>query len=266
MKVRDQILMGDGFDKNVAVKMPKVKKEDEFPLSDLAENLQPAKEEPLEAVSSEKEQEKVVPPLPKGRKESGPNLDILRLVDDLHAQLLTSSQTKRALEIDLASSRKTIHQLIQDNRELRDELQDLKEEMRTFKEIQVEKAYLKEENEDALEKIQQFQRELKDLKEALAQATQQREEALERVHGLESQMEQIELVRMREKLREREAAHFAEESRELRSRLEEAMVQNMELDRKYEEMRRSFGEVRESLTLLRDSCKANYYNLSENPD
>jgi len=79
-------------------------------------------------------------------------------------------------------------------------------------------------------------------------------------------MEKIELVRMREKLREREASHFAEESRELRSRLEEAMVQNMELDRKYEEMRRSFGEVRESLTLLRDSCKTNYYNLSENPD
>ena len=61
-------------------------------------------------------------------------------------------------------------------------------------------------------------------------------------------------------------SHFAEENRELRSRLEEIQLQNMELEREYEDMRKSFSEVKESLTLLRDSCKAHYYNLAESPE
>ena len=76
----------------------------------------------------------------------------------------------------------------------------------------------------------------------------------------------VEVLRIRGKLREREASHFSEENRELRSRLEETQPQNMELERKYETMKKSFNEVKESLTFLRDSCKANYYNLSENPE
>ncbi|MCJ7746691.1 MAG: hypothetical protein MUP27_03030, partial [Desulfobacterales bacterium] len=68
------------------------------------------------------------------------------------------------------------------------------------------------------------------------------------------------------KLKEREASLFSEENRELQSRLEEALSHNMELERKYETLRKSFNEVRESLTLLRDSCKKNYYNLSETPE
>jgi hypothetical protein len=79
-------------------------------------------------------------------------------------------------------------------------------------------------------------------------------------------LEQVEVLRIRGKLREREASHFAEENRELRSRLEEIQLQNMELEREYEDMRKSFNEVKESLTFLRDSCKANYYNLSGTPE
>jgi predicted nuclease with TOPRIM domain len=67
-------------------------------------------------------------------------------------------------------------------------------------------------------------------------------------------------------LKEREASHFSEENRELRSKLEETLTQNMDLERKYEAVRKSFNEVRESLILLRDSCKTNYYNLSEIPE
>jgi hypothetical protein len=37
----------------------------------------------------------------------------------------------------------------------------------------------------------------------------------------------------------------------------------LDLEKKYETLKQSFNEVRESLTFLRDSCKANYYNLSE---
>jgi DNA repair exonuclease SbcCD ATPase subunit len=62
-------------------------------------------------------------------------------------------------------------------------------------------------------------------------------------------------------MKEREASLFAEENRELRTRLEEVLAQNMDLERKYGDMRQSFHEVKESLTLLRDSCKTDYYNL-----
>jgi len=44
------------------------------------------------------------------------------------------------------------------------------------------------------------------------------------------------------------------------------LTQNIDLERKYEEVKRSFHEIRESLTLLRDSCKTNLYNLSETPE
>ena len=98
---------------------------------------------------------------------------------------------------------------------------------------------------------------------ALTKATREREEAFERIRDLESQIEQSEVVKIKGKLKEREASVFSEENRELQSRLEEALTQNLDLERKYETLKKSFGEVRESLTYLRDSCKANYYNLSE---
>ena len=80
---------------------------------------------------------------------------------------------------------------------------------------------------------------------------------------MESQIEQNEILRVKGKLKEREASLFAEENKELRARLEEVSALNMDFERKYINMRKSFNEVRESLTLLRDSCKTNYYNLSE---
>jgi hypothetical protein len=79
-------------------------------------------------------------------------------------------------------------------------------------------------------------------------------------------MEQNEVVKIRGKLKEREASLFSEENRELQSRLEEALTLNRDLETKYETLRKSFNEVRESLTFLRDSCKASYYNLSENAE
>jgi hypothetical protein len=100
----------------------------------------------------------------------------------------------------------------------------------------------------------------------LNKAIQDKEEALNRMRELESQMEQNEVVKIKGKLKEREASLFFEENRELQSKLEEALTQNLDLERKYEALKKSFHEVRESLTFLRDSCKANYYNLSENPE
>lgn len=266
MRMRDQMAMGDGFDKNVAVKMPKIKKEEEPLASDLVEDSEAEARRPPEAeVSGREREEKTVGSPPRSEKEREAGRDVLRLVEDLHRQLLAASQTKRALEIDLSSSRKTIHQLIQDNKQLRSDLEALRKEVEASRELQRESVYLKEENEDALERIRQYQEEFKALKENLSQIAQERDEALRRSRELESQIEQIEVLRIKEKLKEREAVHFAEENRDLRSRLEEALARNMELQSKYEEIRKSFAEVRESLMLLRDSCKASYYNLSEEP-
>jgi len=132
--------------------------------------------------------------------------------------------------------------------------------------LQSESTYLQEENVDALERIKEFQKELREMRETLAKATQEREEAFDRIRDLESQMEQNEVVRIKGKLKEREASLFSEENRELQSKLEETLAKNLDLEKKCETLKKSFNEVRESLTFLRDSCKANYYNLSETPE
>jgi DNA repair exonuclease SbcCD ATPase subunit len=266
MKVRGQMVTDDGFDKNVADKMPKVKQEEEFSPPDQEVEIQRVEEDHQgmiqEVRSPEKEPErKVVFEPRKIAPETDKNLDVLRLIEDLHNQLLALGRTKRALEMDLASNQKTIHQLAQDNRELRSRLADSTKEVQGLKEVQAETIYLKEENADALERIQGFQKELKAIRETLELTTRERDEAQSRIQDLESQIEQSEILRVKGKMKEREASLFAEENRELRTRLEEVLSQNMDLERKYGDMRQSFHEVKESLTLLRDSCKTDYYNL-----
>ena len=262
------MVTGDGFDKNVAEKMPKIRKLEE-PLSanletepllqkeDLQETIQEVK--PLER---EVEKKFIFEP-PKKGTETEQDLDVLKLIEDLHTQLLASARTKRALEMDLTSQQKTIHQLAQDNQALRRQLEGLKEEVQRLKKIQSESVYLKEENTDALDRIQEFQQELRDLKGTLAQTTQERNDALNRIHELESQIEQNEILRIKGRLKEREASYLLEEGQELQAKLEEALAQNIDLESKYQALRKSFNEVRESLTLLRDSCKKDYYNLPE---
>jgi chromosome segregation ATPase len=268
MRVRSQTVVDDGFDKNVAEKMPKVKKQEEFSPPEVA--IQPPKEEDQEirpeVRSQEREVEKegLLPP-PQSR-EREKHLDVSGLIEDLHTQLLTLGKTRRALEMDLASDQKTIVQLAQDNTELRSQLEDLNKEIHGLRAFQTETLYLREENADALERIRDLQQQSRSLRESLESATQERDETLGRIRALESQIEEKDLLWIKGKLKEREASYFAEENRELRARLEEMLAQNIDLERKYGEIKRSFNEIRESLTLLRDSCKTNLYNLSENPE
>jgi chromosome segregation ATPase len=264
MKVRS--LMEDGFDKNVAEKMPKIKKlEEPFP-SDAESVPQSVNPDPFEIIhevgSSERQEEKTVPFQPP-KAETEQTVDILKLIEDLHTQLLVSGRIKKALEMDLHSYQKTVHQLTQDNQELRNQLEKQGKELQNLKECQSESTYLKEENEDALERIRGLQQELREMNEALTKSIQERDGALSRIQDLESQLEQNELLQIKGRLKEREASHFYEESQKLQSQLEKTLSQNLDLERKYEVLKRSFNEVRESLTLLRDSYKKDYYNLSE---
>jgi cell division septum initiation protein DivIVA len=268
MRVRSQTVADDGFDKNVAEKMPKVKKQEEFSPPEV--KIQPLKEDPQEIRSEVRSQEpevekEVLLPPPQSREREKP-LDVSALIEDLHMQLLTLGKTRRALEMDLASDRKTIFQLAQDNKELRSQLEDLNKEIQGLREFQTETLYLREENADALERIRDLQQQSRSLRESLESTTRERDETLGRIRALESQIEEKELLWIKGKLKEREASYFAEENRELRARMEEMVAQNVDLERKYEEIKRSFNEIRESLTLLRDSCKTNLYNLSENPE
>jgi DNA repair exonuclease SbcCD ATPase subunit len=277
MKPRSQAATEDGFDANVAQKMPRIRKLEEaqtLPLEQEPRQQEKEDDSTLvvdtlipETSSSEKQTErKVVFNSTQKGTETEQSLDVLKLIEDLHAQLLASAQTKRALETDLASYRKSIHQLTQDNQELRHQWEALSKEDQKLKELQEESIYLQEEHADALERIKEFQQELKEMKKALTKATQEREEALDRIRELESQLEQSEVIKIKGKLKEREASLFSEENRELQSKLGEALARNADLEKKYETLKRSFGEVRESLTFLRDSCKANYYNLPESAD
>ena len=268
MKGRSEMVTGDGFDKNVAEKMPKIRKLEEPFSSNLEAEALLQKEDLQETIQEVKPLEKEVEKKfifepPKKGTETEQDLDVLKLIEDLHTQLLASARTKRALEMDLTSQQKTIHQLAQDNQALRRQLEGLNEEVQRLKKIQSESVYLKEENTDALERIQEFQQELRDLKGTLAQTTQERDEALHRIHELESQIEQNDILKIKRRLKEREASYLFEEGQELQVKLEEALAQNMDLESKYQTLRKSFNEVRESLTLLRDSCKKDYYNLPE---
>ena len=268
MKLRDPMLISDGFEKSIAEKMPRVKREEGRPFSPVETEPPPpleTEERPFSPVETrpiefEPEMKATPPPFKKGEGKDQ-NVDVLKLIEDLHNQLLVSSQTRRALEIDVTTSRKTIQQHAEDNRDLRRQIEDLKKELQRLKELQTETTYLKEENTDALEKIQEFQQEVRTLSEALTQVTQERDEAFRRVSGLESHSEHVEILRIKGKMREKEASQFADENRALRSKLEEALTQNIDLERKYEELKRSFNEIKESLTFLRDSCKTEYYNL-----
>jgi DNA repair exonuclease SbcCD ATPase subunit len=271
MKPRSQVITADGFDTNVAEKMPKIRKPEEPLPSPLEAEPQIPEEDSLEPVPEARTQEKqaerkVIFESPKKGVGAEQGLDVLKLIEDLHAQLLASAQTKRALEMDLASYKKSIQQLAQDNQELRRQAETLSREHQRLKESQSESIYLQEENADALERIKALQQELREMREAVTRATREREEALDRMRELESQIEQNEVVKIRGKLKEREASLFCEENRELQSRLEEALTLNRDLEAKYETLKNSFSEVRESLIFLRDSCKANYYNLPENAE
>jgi chromosome segregation ATPase len=269
MKPRSQVITADGFDTNVAEKMPKIKRLEEplpSPSEEAPQILEEDRPEPMpEVVTSGRQAErKDTFESPKKGGEAEQGLDVLKLIEDLHTQLLASGQTRRALEMDLASYKKSMTQLAQDNRELRHQVETLSREHQRLKESQSESIYLQEENADALERIKAFQQELREMREALTQATREREEALDRIRDLESQMEQSEVAKIRGKLKEREASLFLEENRELQSKLEETLALNRDLETKYGTLKKSFDEIKESLTFLRDSCKASYYNLSEN--
>jgi DNA repair exonuclease SbcCD ATPase subunit len=277
MKPRSQAATEDGFETNVAQKMPRMRKLEEPHTLHLEQEPQPQEKEDDQTLideilipktnSPEKQTERkvILESLQKGN-ETEQRLDVLTLIEDLHAQLLASAQTKRALEMDLVSYKKSIHQLAQDNQELRRQWEALSKEDEKLRELQSESIYLQEEHGDALEKIKEFQQELREMKNALTKATQEREEAFDRIRDLESQIEQSEVMKIKGRLKEREASLFSEENRELQSKLEETLARNADLERKYETLKKSFSEVRESLTFLRDSCKANYYNLSESAE
>jgi chromosome segregation ATPase len=275
MKPRVQAATADGFETNVAQKMPKIKKleeahtlilEQDSPSQEKDEDQMLVDDRPFlpeMSVSEKQTGRKVILESSQKRFESEPSLDILKLIEDLHSQLLASAQTKKALEMDLASSQKSTDRLTQANEELRRQWEALNQEDQKLKALQSESIYLQEEHADALERIKELQQEVRETKQALTKAIQEREEALDRIRDLESQVEQTEVMKIKGKLKEREASLFSEENRELQSKLEEALAHNGDLEKKYETLKKSLGEIRESLTFLRDSCKANYYNLSE---
>ncbi len=261
MKLRSRDLMGDGFDQNVAEKMPRMKKSEEPLLPAPEGEPRRVEEEPeivQEAASSPGKIE------PRGAESEGEGSNSVHsLIEDLHSQLLVLNRTKRALEADLASHQKTIHQMAQDNKDLRGEVEKLKGDLKQIEDAQYESGYLKEENNDALERLRDLQQEMRGLNETLTRTLQERDEAFGRIRDLESRLGENEVLKIKGRLKEREAVFYSEENYELQSKLELALAKNMDLEKRYDVLKKSFDEVKESLTLLRDSCKTHYYNLSE---
>lgn len=265
MKSKSQPLEADGFDRIIAEKMPKMKKLEE-PFYLVKEETPGFEEDQSEKILGKKiEKTSIFEPPPDAKLSTG-TLDLSGLIEDLHHQLLLSQKAQKAMELDKISYEKKIHHLTQENRDLKSKLEFLQKELQQLKENSAELNYLKEENEEALERIRELQQELRIMKENLTKVLKEKEEASRRVQELEFQLDQLELTRMKEKWREKETSHFNEENLQLRAKLEETLAQNLELEKKYEALKRSFHEVRESLLLLRDSCKKSYYQISDQPD
>jgi chromosome segregation ATPase len=264
MKGKGQVLEADGFDRIIAEKMPKMKKAEE-PFYSVKKEEPPVFEEPKEERLERRVERKVLFETPDAPFSSG-DLDLSALIEDLHHQLLLSQKAQKAMELDRISYDRKIHQLTQENKDLQSKLEGLQKELQRLKENAFELNYLKEENEEALERIRELQQELRVTKDTLTKILKEKEEASRRVQELEYQLDQLELTRMKERLKEKETSHFNEENLQLRAKLEETLAQNLELEKKYEVLKRSFQEVKESLTLLRDSCKKNYYQISDPPD
>ena len=128
MKARSQVMTADGFDTNVAEKMPKIRRLEEPLLSPMEESsplLEEDRHEPTPETRGREErpEKNAIFESPKKGIETEKSLDVLKLIEDLHAQLLAAAQTKRALEMDLTSHKRTAHQLTQDNQELRRQLE-----------------------------------------------------------------------------------------------------------------------------------------------
>lgn len=265
MKGKSQVLEADGFDRIIAEKMPKMKKMEEpfYSIKEASSILEGSHGE--EVLEKQVDRNSMFEPPPDAQPSPG-NLDLSGLIEDLHHQLLLSQKAQKSMELDKISYEKKIHHLTQENRDLRSKIEVFQRELQRLKENALELDYLKEENEEALERIKELQEELRAIKEALTKALKEKEEASRRVQELEYQLDQLELTRMKEKLREKETSHFNEENLQLRAKLEETLAQNLELEKKYEAIKRTFQEVRESLLLLRDSCKKNYYQISNPPD
>ena len=143
MKIKTQVATADGFDRSVAEKMPKMRKTEEPLLKEQVEEFEPFEEDRPEVTQEVKPQEKPLEKKPifepsRAATESIQDLDVLRLIEDLHTQLLVSSRAKKALEMDVASQQKTIHQLAQDNKDLRIQLDAERKELQGFRELHAE--------------------------------------------------------------------------------------------------------------------------------
>lgn len=264
MKAKSQALEADGFERVIAEKMPKMKKEEEVFLSKEANFLG---EEFQKGILSGEKSEKISLFEPSSSSRAlREELDLSNLIEDLQRQLIASQKAQRAIELDKISYQKAIQQLTLENKDLRNQLEAFSKELQRLKENVPQLEYLKEENEEALERIKELQQELRLTKENLTNTLKEKEEASHRIQNLEYQLDQLEIAQMRERLKEKEASQFNEENLQLRARLAEALSQNLELEKKVEALKRSFHEVKESLTILRDSYKKDYYSLSDPSD
>ena len=111
----------------------------------------------------------------------------MKLIEDLHAQLLASNRTKRALEMDLASSQKTIQQLAQENQILGIQIEGFKKELQRFGRFSPNWPILRRRTKTPLEKISAMQGEMKVLKESLANTARERDQALDQIQMLGGQ-------------------------------------------------------------------------------
>jgi len=270
--------MADGFESSVAQRMPKTRtgarpdrvaslREVVRPEAEAADALRPAPPETAERPPQTARLEPLERPvkLPESLAGGRPGEaagDVLRIVGQLKGQLLALETTKRALERELSTTRRQVEHLAADNLALRGELEAAEAAQAELARLRHENALLEEETADVLARLEQLKAEGEEQREHLSALAQEHAAAAVELEGLRAASAEGELLRIKAEFMEQEKASLSQENAQLGRECEGLKDERDALGREVATLKKQLKEIRESLLLVRDSARSDYYDLT----
>lgn len=263
--------MVDGFESSVAQRMPQTKTQTRSEkLTSLREVARPEAEAPATAPETAERPaaarlepvEKVPRPLAPKAEAPPEGGDVLRIVGQLKGQLLALETTKRALERELSTARRQVEHLAADNKALRGELESAAAAQAELLRLREENALLDEETADVLSRLEGLRSEGEESRERLAALAQENQAAGEELARLRLAASEGEMLRIKAEFLEKEKGSLSAENTQLARECEVLKDERDGLFREAASLKKSLKEIRESLLMVRDSARSDYYDLT----
>lgn len=188
--------------------------------------------------------------------------DVLRIVGQLKGQLLALETTKRALERELSTVRRQVEHLAADNKGLRAELEAAEVAQADLSRLREENALLEEESADVLSRLEQLKADSEEQRERLATLALENQASAAELTSLRAASADGEMLRIKAEFLDKEKFSLAEENAQLGRECEEIKDERDGLAREVITLKKSLREIRESLLLVRDSSRSDYYDLT----